>query len=304
MNVEYAVIKKYLTYVGYLLVALSLIYLGQVFADNIEALHGVPPTLINYLILVTLLVFYIFGYAIFSYSWLLQLKVKYPEFSYRSAFSIIGRSQIGKYLPGNIAQFVARLALLPKNMKKTDVMYTMFIENIVMLTTSVVVGICYIFYFDFFREIGQQRLWLGLAAFLSFSLISYFGIRLLRNKFDFLKLSQSVSVKILALSFLSPIMGGATIYLLVAIFGDTSSVTYFQCVTGFSLSFVAGFIVPGAPGGIGIREFVFVLLFGGFVTTAIALEIILTFRVLSITGDALLFALAYLIRGIKLEQRV
>lgn len=274
----------------------SIYFLGKIFIENIDVLYDIPLSFKSFFILVISLILYIVVYLIFSFAWLLQLKEKYPFFSFKYSVFIVGRSQIGKYLPGNVGHFVGRLVLLPKNISKTDVTYTMFIENIVMLFTSSIIGLFYIFYFDFFRAIGREKLALILVIVFVFSSISYFGLKLLRQKKDFLEIRKNILAKIGTLSFLSLFIGGVNIYLLFILFGDSFSVTYVQCVTGFALSFIVGFITPGAPGGLGIREFTFVMLFGSFVTEAIALEIILTFRIVSVVGDLSLFGLTKLIK--------
>ena len=185
-------LKKNLTYIGYLLVAFSIYYLGRIFVENIDVLREVPLSFKNLFVLVIALVLYFMGYLIFGFAWLLQLKEKYPLFSFKYSIFIIGRSQIGKYLPGNFGHFVGRLVLLPKNISKTDVTYTMFIENIVMLFTSSIIGIFYIFYFDFFKEIGTERISLIFAIIFVFSVVSYFGLKLLRKKIEFLEIKKNI----------------------------------------------------------------------------------------------------------------
>ena len=60
-------------------------------------------------------------------------------------------------------------------------------------------------------------------------------------------------------------------------------------IGAFILSWVVGFIVPGAPGGIGIREFVITLLLPEGIDAALVLFGIVMYRLVNIIGDAIGF---------------
>ena len=55
-------------------------------------------------------------------------------------------------------------------------------------------------------------------------------------------------------------------------------------------SWAAGFVVIGAPGGLGVREAAFVALAGGALGESQALLLIGLFRIVTFLGDTLLFA--------------
>lgn len=291
--------KKYISFIGYFLVFVSIYFLGKVFVDNFGVFKVIPFTFKNIFILISVVVVYILVYFVFSYAWCIQLKEKYTLFKFKDSVSIIGRSQIGKYLPGNVGHFLGRLVLLPSYINKADVSYIMFIENIVMLVSSSVLGCLYMFYFDFFDELELYGVSLSVFGVIAFSLLVYILFKMLRRKFKFLKISNIILLKILFLSFVSSFIGGVAIYLLVYLYVGDFSITYLQCVFGFALSFLVGFITPGAPGGVGVRELTFVMLFKGFITEPIALEVIFTFRVLTVVGDILLFIMASLLKNEK-----
>ena len=65
-------------------------------------------------------------------------------------------------------------------------------------------------------------------------------------------------------------------------------------------SWAAGFIVVGAPGGLGVREVAFVALAGAALGETHALLLTSLFRVVTFLGDTVLFALgAFALRGAK-----
>lgn len=294
--------KNYLSYFGYFFVGISIYFLVKIFVGSFDLLHGITVTKENMLIAILSISLYLLVYLILSYSWLMLLRDNYPHFNYVDSISIIGRSQIGKYLPGNIGHFVGRLVLLPRYMSKKDVSYTLYIENIVMVFSYIGLGCFYYKYFPIVSIFGQQNISLIFLAFLTFSLIAYTGFRFLRKKYEFLKVKNIVFFKIIFLSFITSFIGGLIIYLIIPIFNEGETLPFFQCASGFALSFLAGFIIPGAPGGVGIREFAFILLFGSSLTDPIALEVILSFRLVTIIGDILLFGATYILNFYRLSK--
>ncbi len=60
-------------------------------------------------------------------------------------------------------------------------------------------------------------------------------------------------------------------------------------LTVFSVAWIAGFVTPGAPAGIGIREALIVLSMTHFIGDAQSLIVALIFRLISIMGDIIFF---------------
>jgi len=65
--------------------------------------------------------------------------------------------------------------------------------------------------------------------------------------------------------------------------------TFMIIVSAYTISWVAGYIVPGAPGGIGVRESILLLLLGQSFSGETALLAILLHRLTSIAGDIIAF---------------
>jgi hypothetical protein len=78
-----------------------------------------------------------------------------------------------------------------------------------------------------------------------------------------------------------------------AVWGSVSSVTIVNSVWRFALCYLAGFIVPGAPAGLGVREAFFTKLFAPELGEGGAACVALVFRVLTIIGDLLTFVVAW-----------
>jgi uncharacterized membrane protein YbhN (UPF0104 family) len=77
----------------------------------------------------------------------------------------------------------------------------------------------------------------------------------------------------------------------------TGSLLFF--VGAYAIAWVAGFVTPGASGGIGVREAVLVALLSPFTSPANALVLAIILRLITIIVDLLLFGLTYLVRKNK-----
>jgi uncharacterized membrane protein YbhN (UPF0104 family) len=69
-------------------------------------------------------------------------------------------------------------------------------------------------------------------------------------------------------------------------------IQWYQFSCGFALAWVLGFVVPGAPGGIGIREAVFVGLYSQVLGEGVVIGLALVLRIITSMGDLLSFGIA------------
>ena len=65
----------------------------------------------------------------------------------------------------------------------------------------------------------------------------------------------------------------------------------------YALSWIVGFIIPGAPAGIGVREALMVTLLEPIYGSGVAAGLSLIFRFVSSLGDLLAFLLSFLLKG-------
>ena len=86
----------------------------------------------------------------------IQLQKKYPDFKLNDSFRIIAVTQIAKYLPGNIAHLLGRFYLTKNNISKSDIAYSITVENIMFVVSSLFIGSIYLFYFDLFSIFSSK----------------------------------------------------------------------------------------------------------------------------------------------------
>jgi uncharacterized membrane protein YbhN (UPF0104 family) len=84
--------------------------------------------------------------------------------------------------------------------------------------------------------------------------------------------------------------------LVTEVFSLHTDVSWYQFSSCYALAWLLGFIVPGAPGGIGIREAVFVSLFGHALGDGLAAGVAIALRLMTTISDLLTFVIATWLR--------
>ena len=292
-------LKKYVRYIGNILVAISFYFIIKILLDNYQKIHIDFNLHTLAVILVGIAGIWI-GTMGISLGWYFQLKEKYPKITFFTSCFVVCYSQIGKYLPGNVGHFIGRGVMIQHIVSKSDIVYSLFVENIVLLIVAVTFGVGYLLFIDIEYYFSFTQLLLVLLAIV---FVSMLGIYLIKKKIALYRLSPATIAKLFLLATLSTLFGGLVIDLLAGLFATAGSVSYLQYTAGFALAFLAGFVIPGAPGGIGIREYSFVLLFQDQLGEGVALQIILLFRVISIIGDITIFLIAAFFKKEHFEKR-
>jgi uncharacterized membrane protein YbhN (UPF0104 family) len=186
--------------------------------------------------------------------------------NFKLAFSLVSLSQLGKYVPGGFWQFVARFGAYKGNQISFKNMGKSFlVENIWLVLGSFLVSFSFIFFsqptailqkygldlsanIQLILAIGCMALWFLILIIIEFTVKS--GDRK-PNLFNVCK--QFFSQVALWVIF------GVSFFLLFSKTGSLDDLLF--TIGAFGLSFLAGYVAIFAPGGIGVREYVAVLLF-------------------------------------------
>ena len=86
--------------------------------------------------------------------------------------------------------------------------------------------------------------------------------------------------------------GAALLWLIHGLGGAADLQTTAAVMVVFAASWLAGFVTPGAPSGIGVREAIIVLALEQMALAVPPLSLALLFRLVTVSGDVLFFAIA------------
>ena len=238
-----------------------------------------------------------------AWTWRTLLAAAGAPISWRSSFSIVGRANLAKYLPCNVFHIVGRagLAASEEGLKLPLVLATMTIETLMIIAIAVALGApAAVSQLDALRAMVPAGPWLLLGALgLAVALVVVVAVVLRRRR---VVVGSVALAKVAAADVVTCVLLGSSVYAFLATAFPTTTMPWSICVSGFSLAWVLGFVTPGAPGGVGVREAIFLLLAAHSTTVehptlaaafsaAIAATVVVG-RLQSVVADVIVFVVA------------
>lgn len=290
---------------GYLLFAASLVYFSMAFwhhAGQLPPIAWTPATFVH--IAVAVLVGLV-PIALGGFAWHLWLKSVGERSRPAVAMSLSAFSQVAKYVPGSIAQHIARLGLGKRHGLHTQSMVATFgLEAAWTLAAGIVVGILGI---SLSRpELGTNAMeslstipsgWVA-AVSLAAVLAPIAAIWLARHvqgrlgRWDI----RIPDLKTLAACFLIyaanlAICGWIVAYLADHVFGSAlpAARDWLAVIGTFSIAWALGFVALLSPGGLGVREAVLFAGLSPLYGPGTAIGVAILYRVVTSIVDGLSF---------------
>jgi uncharacterized membrane protein YbhN (UPF0104 family) len=203
------------------------------------------------------------------------------------ALRTYGISQVAKYIPGNIFHFVGRQAMGAAAGVPSWALAKSAVGEIVMASaTCALFGLLVLPLVVTDMTVVQSIIAFAVAVGLAvFGLKYFFGSRAtcaLGFYIGFHAVSGAIFVGLLELVSTQP---------------EGLHLPWILFCGAYVLAWVAGFITPGAPAGLGVREVVLLFLIGSMVLESDLLLAIVLHRAVTVIGDVIFFALASIIRS-------
>lgn len=238
--------------------------------------------------------------ALIGLMWHLLLLDQGLPVSVGKSIQIIAIAQIGKYLPGNVGHFAGRTALgSAAGIPAGVVLSTILIETI--WTVAVGTGLSVlaaILYFDLrqFTGLPDLRHWhlllLGMALFVLPSLgvmcINWWVPKLSRwigGGKPIAAPRQITAIIVVALMLVCFFVLGAILQMHAQWLFGVQNTSLLQLTCLFTAAWLAGYLIPGAPGGLGVREAMMVLLLSPVLGAGVAAGLGVTMRLATVLGD-------------------
>ncbi len=208
------------------------------------------------------------------------------------------KTVIFKYAPGNVFHFLGRHSLKETHgLSHKSIAFANGVEILLQLFAVSFIIMIGTLFFDISLNVGAYITLSKIKILLAFSLLLLLAsIVLFKKKYreTLLSLEAFFALSRVFIYHLFFLLGSAS--LLVAVYYFLLDVPFtfsifVQTILASSVAWLLGFIVPGAPGGIGIREAVLVLLLPSImmVSKELVLAGALIYRVVTILGEGLTY---------------
>ncbi|MCL2827756.1 MAG: hypothetical protein FWD99_03375 [Oscillospiraceae bacterium] len=210
-------------------------------------------------------------------------------------------SNLYKYIPSGVMFVLGRnrMALETQGLSHGKVLLATVLEGVFAAVAALILSgvlifdyvIYYFYQLDIWPMVGLA---LGIAALIVLPVLYLFRRRI-QAYFSTLKTDTEVlrpTVLLKRLAFGAVPMGLSTISFTVTLtlLGQPMTLGLGITVMGlFILSWLAGFLAPGVPSGIGVREAVLLMFLAGTLNEGILLSAVILHRVLTVVGDVMAY---------------
>lgn len=244
------------------------------------------------------------GAPLLALAWrglLAGLDVRRP---WRELFGIVGVTQFAKYIPGNVAQYIGRVGMsLGRGIPARPLAVTIILETFLVLAAAVVMGVGT----GALSEVGLQAVRrhgmqlaliavlvaLAIAGLFVFrriapALLKRFAPRYAPALDGTLLPPQTCLARAFGLYCCMYLCMGVGLILLARFLLPDAPHDYWLLIAVFALAWVVGFVTPGAPGGLGVREGLMLLMLAPVYTAASASVLVIALRIATTLGDVLI----------------
>ncbi|WP_019851336.1 hypothetical protein [Desulfitobacterium sp. PCE1] len=301
-------LKKYMKYLGALIVIMAFIFMLEKL-KTIDLDYSIFFNKKNLTIFFLLACFNTMLIIISYIPWMKIISIFSNErIPHTTIIYIFSKSNILKYIPGNIFQYIGRNQLaFETNVKHTDLAFATIFDVGLLVLSSFLVSIFFLGEdaIHYIIQNGRISYWVILLSILisiAFTLIAYRYrekvIESLRKYVGIINLKNFLKILFCITYYLIYLMFFVGIYLIILVFilkQEISFQLYLDLIGAFNLSWVIGFIAPGAPGGIGVREAVMTLIAGGLISSEVIIISMVIFRFINLLADLGAFLIAYFI---------
>ena len=247
---------------------------------------------------------FLVAFAAFSIAWHLLLLTVGARPAIATSTGVFATTQFGKYLPGNVGHHVGRVALSTSLGLPADaVMVTMIAEVAIVFAWMGVLGLPLLDFWLVRLDIDGHRLAMMLCTLVAGgAMTALVAWRLFRRHARFAAAVGSLHLALKhALRSPVPAASAATLILFGILATSLSlalldparalpTAALFPAVAGlFAAAWLLGFVTPGAPAGIGIREVVLTEGLAPLIGRDQSLLVALLFRIVSTLADFLVF---------------
>lgn len=299
---------------GFFLLIVSIFYLIKVlskleitFSDFLSLAKERPSILLSCTLL------YVFTYLSGSLIWTLWVlnfddRKNNKRMDCLNLMAVYFYTNMHKYIPGNFFQFVGR------NLKGREFGFShksLISASLLEVVFSIGTGLLFVLLISplFWAETKKTVEYFNIELWTFVIIALLFGTiltALLLYKINFFKRSKIIAViqKHLKVFYYSIILflitftvfGLINLILFNDFYGMSYSLNHFAILSfGFSVSWLIGFVVPGSPGGVVVREAAFIVVLNNFTTEEKLVYVIIIVRLLGVIIEIFLFVLGWLI---------
>lgn len=298
MNLERLVaalggLKRYVRIATRILAALAILYVLRAMAQQWDVIAAWRPSNAALALLAAAVVTYAASLTVLAEVWHRLVRCFAEPAPRRPAtYGSFVETQLAKYLPGNVFHLVGRYLWLEREgVRHKALVLASLAEIALFVLAALLVGAAAALLYPF-PQSNEIIVWIDrlapLAAFGAL-LACGLGVLVVRRAQAGLVARDRIDLGVLATVILACVFFlhlGAVFYVIGAQLWPSAGP---YLIAAGALAWLAGFVTPGAPGGIGMREFALLMLLSGVGAEADVLLAAALLRVVTVAGEVLFY---------------
>ena len=293
--------KKIVTAVGTLLMLVSFVFIiRRMMHYDIDFSFLASPVVTVGLLLLSIIVGLGYFFAGIAYGWLLET-FSNTSLERRMVVKFYCIANLYKYIPGGIMYVVGRnrLAFETDKLTHPKIALATLVEGIIFAITGFVIAVVFaynhfIYYVRQFDILYSSLfIWISIGILLIILVIFVFVLRYIGTGSG---LRLAVMPKFLCTHILILFTQALTFVATLMLLGQPVTWALASTIIGlYALSWLAGYLTPGAPNGLGIREAIMLMFLGGILSEGMLLSSVVIHRGVGVLGDVFIYGvgLAY-----------
>lgn len=268
------------------------------------------PTLI--ISVVSVVIYAILVIALATIFYFLLKIFSSADISHKDSIFIYCKSNLYKYLPGNIFHYIGRNQIALDNEISHGGPVAATITEMLLLTIAALIT-AIIFAgqhaIRWSRDNHEVVIFIVLTVLvLVAGIIIYSVISKRKMAVGNMKPANSIrftaAIKFLVMYMIYFILNGEMFIILIhSLGGELSNSLILPVIGMYTLSWMIGFIIPGAPAGLGIREAIMSALLFGVVEAEVVISAVVVYRIITILGDIVAYIIVHQLGSKSLYQR-
>lgn len=256
------------------------------------------------------LMLYLATFASSTGAWLVSLRLAGQRLDFLACARVNLLSQFAKFLPGNVAHHVGRVVLANQAGASTGHVAASILIDLVLLTAAG--SVLALLNLDAADILLRSTGWLPSTSALALGALAAALVGL-GAAFVLLRWVPALRMKlesaIALVRRLPPVktaaaigaalfyhgcsfaLGSIAVVCLTKSIGGEVDVNFLPVLGAYSLAWLAGFVLPGAPAGIGVRDAVMLIALGPYIGEESATLVTALFRLVTTSGDGVAFLL-------------
>ena len=282
---------------GIAIVVLSVVYLGRSLWENGARLAALGAHEISLPWLIAGALLFAGNHLTNSAAWVIVLRQLGQRLSGLQLVGIALTAQLGKYAPGNIAHQIGRATLASqRGVPVKTVAWSALLEVVGAALACLIIGSAAALAAPqsfantpVLDGLTDHLPMLGALGLILVALTVVLGPLIVRRiRPSFPKIDLRIALSVIGFYTAGYVLAGGSFYAVAAALG-VHDVALLPTIGVYTAAWFIGFVTPGAPAGLGVREAILVALLSGSVDPGLAVTVAIAHRLLTAFVDGIAF---------------